>query len=82
MFLHRNEKLRPPVIWEMFGQTPRGTFNRLEFWNAVPPGHLIKALCQIANLKRTGTGFIGNAYLLRLYDAIKVDTHTNPGWGL
>ena len=37
MFLHRNEKLRPPVIREMSGQTPRGTFNRLEFWNAVPP---------------------------------------------
>ena len=39
MFLHRNEKLRPPVIREMSGQTPLGTFNRLEFWNAVPPGH-------------------------------------------
>ena len=82
MFLHRNEKLRPPVIREMSGQTPRGTFNRLEFWNAVPPGHLMKTLCQIANLQHTGTGFIGNAYLLRFYGPIKVQTHTNPGRGL
>ena len=82
MFLHRNEKLRPPVIREMSGQTPRGTFNRLEFWNAVPPGHLMKNLRQIANLQHTGTGFIGNAYLLRLYESIKVHTHTNPGRGL
>ena len=66
----------------MSGQTPRGTFNRLEFWNAVPPGHLMKTLCQIANLQHTGTGFIGNAYLLRLYESIKVVTHTNLGRGL
>ena len=72
MFIHRNEKLRRPVIREMSGQTPRGTFNRLEFWNAVPPGHLIETLCQIANLQHTGTGFIGNAYLLRLYESIKM----------
>ena len=81
MFLHRNEKLRPPVIREMSGQTPRGTFNRLEFWNAVPPGHLMKNVRQIANLQHTGTGFIGNAYLLRLYEPIKVITYmyTNLG---
>ena len=82
MFLHRNEKLRPPVIREMSGQTPRGTFNRLEFWNAVRPGHLIETLCQMCDLEHTGTGFIGNAYLLRLYESIKVITHTNPGRGL
>ena len=70
MFLHRNEKLRPPVIREMSGQTPRGTFNRLEFWNAVPPGHLMKTLRQLCDLEHTGTGFIGNAYLLRLYESI------------
>ena len=82
MFLHRNEKLRSPVIREMSGQTPRGTFNRLEFWNAVPPGHLMKNLRQIANLQHTGTGFIGNAYLLRFYGPIKVALHTNLGRGL
>ena len=82
MFLHRNEKLRSPVIREMSGQTPRGTFNRLEFWNAAPPGHLMKTLCQMWYLQHTGTGFIGNAYLLRLYESIKVHTHTNPGRGL
>ena len=81
MFLHRNEKLRSPVIREMSGQTPRGTFNRLEFWNAVPPGHLIETLCQMWFLEHTGTGFIGNAYLLRLYDAIKVATTHQPGAG-
>ena len=78
MFLHKNEKLRSPVIREMSGQTPRGTFNRLEFWIAVPPGHLIETLRQVRYLQHTGAGFIGNGYLLRLYESIKVPTHTNP----
>ena len=42
----------------------------------------MKTLCQIANLQHTGTGFIGNAYLLRLYGPIKVALHTNLGRGL
>ena len=67
---------------ETSGQTPRATFNRLEFWNAAAPGHLMKTVRQIANLQHTGTGFIGNAYLLRFYGPIKVQTHTNLGRGL
>ena len=66
----------------MSGQTPRGTFNRLEFWNAVPPGHLIETRYKMCDLEHTGTGFIGNAYLLRSYESIKVGTHTDLGRGL
>ena len=76
-----NEKLRPPVIREVSGQTPRETFHRLEFWNAVRPGHLIETLCQMWYLQHTGTGFIGNAYLLRFYGPIKVITAHQPRAG-